>query len=466
MYIMDYSNTKHSHVLVLEPKTTINKYPFTLKEIIDFFYRNPGFLINPDITPGFINKTKLVLSNNFIPAKKDLYKGDFTLPLPTHKEIDNKWSLKDFMISCYESDLDNGLSAASMISVTKDALRIDQMKNINVIGQHSLNREEFIDAFLVLKKGQITDLNISIGIFSNKNVEESSKVKPIDIRLKYRVKRTGWEVKNDWTTWGPSYTIKHVSSNLLKEGGNNISKINLKLDRVDNLSVGDCLKITGIEKKKKKKLIINMKRRSNLIGVRNEYFEEDLKEGMLISGDGIYDNTFIGEIDKTKDPIILTLSKPCYKAGHNIKVMYKDYVKDKETYIIEVNKDYIVIKTHYKSELFCEGMDILKILGKKVKIKNFNEILKDTFNEIHNNNKIITKEDLIKEAYDLNPDDAVARDPRVMKYLEKMTGHSGSVIYGVNGHKTKKLNLHENQEYVIEQVGNIIEKAYPNKNIR
>lgn len=363
-----YSNNTHSHILVLEPKSSVNKYPFTLKNIIDFFYRNSDFLIDTDITPGFIKKTKLVLSNNFVPAKKDLYKENFTLPLPTHKEIDDEWSLKEFMIHCYECDLDNSLSAASMISVTKDALRIDQMKNINVIGQHSLNREEFIDAFLLLNKGDISDLNISIGIFSNKKVENCSMVKPIDIRLKYSVKRTGWEVKNDWTTWGPSYTVKYILYEATEKSQRKVNEIKLILDRVDDLSIGDCIKIPGIEEKKKKNLIINMERHSNLIMLRKENFKEDIKEGMLISGDGIKDKTFITKIDEKNDSIILILSKPCDKTTHNVKVVYEDDVKETDSIIVDVDKDNITIKTYYHPELFVEGMDILKVLGKEKKI--------------------------------------------------------------------------------------------------
>ena len=503
---MDYSNTKHSHILILEPKSTVDKYPFSFKEIIDFFYRNPDFLINPDITPGFINKTKLVLSNNFIPAKKDLYQGDFTLPVPSNKEIDDKWSLKDFMISCYESDLDNCLSASSMISVTKDALRIDQMKNINVIGQHSLNREEFVDAFLALKEGEISDLNISIGIFSNKNVEGCSKVKPIDIRLKYKVKRTGWELKNDWTTWGPSYTVKHVSHSVKEEHySGNI--IRLVLDRIDNLSIGDCIKIKKIKKDKKceKKIIVNMRTNSNIINIRNEYFEKDLKQDMLIRGDGIPENTYIKSIDKRQDPIIVILSKPCYKTAHNVKVIYEEYTKELNSHIVEVDKDYIIVKTQHPLELFTEGMDILKVLGKKVKVKKFvrmpkknekinivsdqkfervlnknekikkvltkeeeesafNKLVKEALEDMKNI-KTITKKDIIEEAYDLKPDDAEYRDPKVIEHLEKITGEKGSVVYSVNGFNTPRLNIHEDQEYVLEQVGNILEKAYPNQNI-
>ena len=65
MYIMtNYYHNTHYHLMVLEPNESVDREPYTLKNIIDFFYSKPNFYINRCITPGFIKPVEMVLSKN------------------------------------------------------------------------------------------------------------------------------------------------------------------------------------------------------------------------------------------------------------------------------------------------------------------------------------------------------------------------------------------------------------------
>ena len=253
MYIMINSHNTHYHTIVLQPKECVDKEPWTLRNIIDFFYEKPNFYINRCKTPGFKNKFDLVLTNNFTPVDiskyERYYEQNFQLPKPTEEEMKRKWSLKDFMIKCYELDLkeyDEEISAKTLISVTKDALRIDSMKSAGVVGQHSLTRKEFIDAFFLLDKDDVLDLNISVGIFTDRDENICAKVKPIDIRLQYKIKRSGFEEKNDESSWDKIFRINKMEYNSEDDKDEEERLIKLTTIKHHYFQKGDYMKISGI----------------------------------------------------------------------------------------------------------------------------------------------------------------------------------------------------------------------------
>ena len=304
MYIMINSHNTH-HTIILQPKECVDKEPWTLRNIIDFFYEKPNFYINRCKTPGFTKPDDLILTNNFTPVEinkyERYYEQNYQLPKPTEEEMKKNWSLKDFMIKCYELDLkdhDEEISAKTLITVTKDALRIDSMKSAGVVGQHSLTREEFVDTFFLLNKDDVLDLNISVGIFTDRDENICAKVKPIDIRLQYKIKRSGFEEKNDETTWDKIFRVNKMEYVSDADAGQEEREIKLTTNEPHYFEKGDLFKIAGVVVKpapiKLTATLLNYK--SEVKITKAELDGKTLVEGMIVKHKFLRVNTFIQSI--------------------------------------------------------------------------------------------------------------------------------------------------------------------------
>ena len=369
MYIMtNYYHNTHYHLMVLEPNESIDREPYTLKNIIDFFYSKPDFYINRCITPGFIKSTEMVLSNNFTPVEiskyEKYYEKYYILPKPTEAEMKAEWSLKNFMIKCYEMDLeyhDEPLSAKTLITVTKDAIRIDGMKSAGVVGQHALSRDEFIDAFLLMKKGEVTDLNVSVGIFTNNDECMCNKIKPIDIRLRYKIRRSGFELKDDPSTWDKLFSVTEMTYVSDADKDEDIRLIKLKTLQDHYFKKGDFMKISGlIYEPEPFEVLSNLTHWSYDVKIAAVNYNDKIKVGMIVKHEYLKVNTVVKSIDKTGDPYIVKISKPAFISVNNpdgYKLTFCQeknpfYLTDlaiKDTAIIdEVGEKFVVVKSLYK----------------------------------------------------------------------------------------------------------------------